>query len=54
MDSSTTGSDRDLKITGRFMLGLCIFHFMLLFCTAIGYVYASRMDHPREKAVNVN
>ncbi len=42
-------SNQDLKVTGRFILGLCIFHFLLLFFTAFGFVYASRLDSPRNE-----
>lgn len=47
MIGQTIDSKQDSNITSRFILGLCIFHFLLLFCTAFGFVYASRLDHSR-------
>ncbi len=42
MKTPLVDSTRDLKITGRYILCLCIFHFLLLFFTGFGIIYSSQ------------
>lgn len=47
MLSKTIDSNRDLKIKGWVLFGLCVFYFALIVCTGIGIISSSHPDYSR-------
>ncbi len=45
MISETIDSNQDLKIKSWVLLGLCVFYFSLILCTAVGIFRSSRLNN---------